>query len=149
MRKKWTTRLAIVALTAATLTGVALAAGSQGSREDPLVTLSYLNEVAIPDILKQVDEKIEAREGTGSAQASFQTVDLAAGKTLRLTAGSQLLPRSGDLTTTDAFTDLTDGAVLAGKSLTANHLYLATADGQSVTAGAACTVLVLGGYEVK
>ena len=45
--------------------------------------------------------------------------------------------------------NLTDGAVLAGKSLTANHLYLATADGQSVTAGAACTVLVLGGYEVK
>ena len=57
--KRWTIRLGALALTAALLgTGAALAAG--GGQNDPLVTLSYLNQTAIPQIVKQVEEKTGA-----------------------------------------------------------------------------------------
>ena len=58
---KWTSRLACTILVVGTIAGVALAAGTQGSQSDPLVTLSYLNEVALPGLLKQVDQKLDAR----------------------------------------------------------------------------------------
>lgn len=153
MRKMtWAARLICVAMTAAVLGGVALAAGSQGSQEDPLVTLSYLNETVVPEILKQVDEKLDklegdlAQQGQGSAQAVFATVDLAQGKTVTLSAGSQLLLRSGTAASSAALIDVTSGAAFGGGELTANHLYLATGDGQAVTASAAATLMIQGGY---
>ena len=60
-RNRWSTRLACGLLVAATTLGVALAAGTQGSQSDPLVTLSYLNEKVIPDVMKQVDEHIKVK----------------------------------------------------------------------------------------
>ena len=41
-RKKWSICLACVGLTAAVIAGGAIAAGSQGSQSNPLVTLDYL-----------------------------------------------------------------------------------------------------------
>lgn len=156
---KWTSRLACTILVVGTIAGVALAAGTQGSQSDPLVTLSYLNEVALPGLLKQVDQKLDARESeltqklqsaAGNSQASFVAVELSAGKTLTLSAGAQLLFRSGAAASTAALADTTDGTTLSGTgALTANHLYLATGDGQSVTASAASTVLVQGSYSLK
>src|SRR5699024_5372951 len=52
--KQWTIRLGALALTALCLgTGAAMAAGRDQS--DPLVTLRYLNETAIPQVIKQVE----------------------------------------------------------------------------------------------
>ena len=68
---KWTTRAVCVALIAVTLAGVALAV-SQGSQSDPLVTLSYLNEKAVPEIMAQVDAKLdELGAAQGSQRGSF------------------------------------------------------------------------------
>ena len=54
--KRWTTRLGALALSAALLgTAAALAAG--GDQNDPLITLSYLNQTVIPQIVRQVEEK--------------------------------------------------------------------------------------------
>ena len=59
--KRWTIRLGSLALTAALLgTSVALASG--GGQTDPLVTLSYLNQTAIPQIVQQVETKTAARQ---------------------------------------------------------------------------------------
>ena len=100
-RRKWTTYLACGALVLATLGGAAIAAGTQGSQTDPLITLSYLNEKVLPDILKQVDQRVE--EGTKelrerlekSGQASFEVTEVAKDKAVTLTAGTQFLLRSG------------------------------------------------------
>ena len=100
-RNKWTARLASLALVLVTVVVAALAAGTQGSQSDPLVTLSYLNEKALPELLTQVDKKVEegTRELRGQmekkGQAVFQTVEISAGKAVTLMAGSQLLLRSG------------------------------------------------------
>ena len=59
--KRWTIRLGALALSAVMLgTVAALAAG--GSQNDPLITLSYLNQTAIPQIVRQVEEKTAAKQ---------------------------------------------------------------------------------------
>ena len=49
--KRWTIRLGSLALTAALL-GTSAALASGGGQTDPLVTLSYLNQTAIPQIVQ-------------------------------------------------------------------------------------------------
>ena len=59
--KRWTVRLGALALSAMLLgTVAALAAG--GDQSDPLVTLSYLNQTAIPQIVKQVEESAAVKQ---------------------------------------------------------------------------------------
>ncbi len=149
---KWTSRLACIGLVGVTVVGVALAAGSQGSQSDPLVTLSYLNETALPAIMKQVDEKLAEREQAftkqlqeGGSQAVFTVVELAAGKSVILSAGSQVLLRTG-AAVGSGLMDLTDGAALGG-ALPANHLCLAVADSQTVTASEKTTLMIQGSYK--
>ena len=60
-RKTWINRLASIVLVAATLGGVAVAVVTQGSQSNPLITLDYLNQKAIPEILEQVEKKIDDR----------------------------------------------------------------------------------------
>ena len=153
-RNRWTTWLACGRLVMTTLVVAAGAAGTQGSQSDPLVTLSYLNEKVLPDILKQVDKKVE--EGTKelreelkeSGQASFRAAEAAKGKTVTLTAGAQLILRSGAAACTDGLVDLTTGEGVWGV-LALNHLYIATGDGLKVTAAEKSAFLILGTYTVK
>ena len=152
-RKTWTSRAACVVLVAGVISGVAFAAGTQGSQDDPLVTLSYLNEKALPEIMKQVDAKLDEREKAlekklqAGGQSTFAAVELKSGKTVTLSAGSQLLLRQGGLTTTAPLLDVTDGVTHNGGELIANHLYLATGDGQQLTASTAVTAMLLGGWK--
>ena len=152
-RGKWTSRLACAVLVVCVVGGVAFDSGNQGSQDDPLVTLSYLNEKAMPEIMKQVDAKLDEQEKALSktlqekSQSAFATVELKSGKTLTLSAGSQLLLRQGGLTTTAPLVDLTDGTTHSGGELVANHLYLAAGDGQVLTASTAVTAMVLGGWK--
>lgn len=153
-RSKWTTRLACGLLVLTTLGVAALAAGTQGSQSDPLVTLSYLNEKVLPDILEQVDKKVaegtkELREELGGkVEAAFQTLEAEKGKTVTLSAGAQMLLRSGAAACTDGLIDLTTGESVWGE-LSRNHLYIATGSGQKVTVSEKAIFLVLGGSTVK
>lgn len=154
-RKKWHSRFACGCLVAAVIAGGAIAAGNQGSQTNPLVTLDYLNEVALPEILEQVDKQVKERfdklkkeQKTGGT--AFLTVELEAGETLTPEAGSQFLLRSGTLKSTDALVDLTTGETWANDgSLVENHLYIATGDKQTVTAGEDCLLLIQGSYKIK
>lgn len=153
-RKKWTTRLACAGLVAVTLVVAAVAAGTQGSQSDPLVTLSYLEEKVLPDLLSQVDKKVE--EGTRelreqlkeSGRAVFQTGQAGKGQAAELAAGTQFVLRSGTASCADGLLDLTTGEAVWGE-LSLNHLYIATGDAQKVTAAEKMTFLWLGTCEVK
>ena len=172
--KHWFPRLLAGGLVTAALIVVAVAAGQQGSQSDPLITISYLEQQAMPDILEQVDDKVDARESalksqlqsvvdgyvdqvedklSGSGQTAggaFQTVTLKAGQTLKGSAGCEILLRSGTATCVSGLINTTNGASLgAGNALTANHLYLAVADGQGAKASAAVTLLVRGSYSIQ
>ena len=152
-RNKWAVRLACLLLVAGTIAGVAIAAGGQGTEEDPLVTLSYLNEVVKPELLSQVEEQIKARTAEleekiqAGGGATFATVEASAGKTLTLAAGSQVILRFGTASA-NGLVDLTDGLTTEGV-LSANHLYIAVGEGQMVLVSTDATFLVLGGCAVQ
>lgn len=153
-RNRWTTRLLCGALILATLVVAAAAAGTQGTQSNPLVTLEYLNEKAIPEILQQVDKKVE--EGTAelkktleeSRSAAFQSVEAGKDKTVTLSAGAQLILRSGAASCADGLIDLTTGEAVWGE-LSLNHLYIATGDKLKVTFSEKGSAMVQGSYSVK
>ena len=157
---------------------MALAAGTQGSQSDPLVTLSYLTEKLTPSILAQVDQKITQREEQLETQLSgvaegyiqqmedalsqsgsgavFTVVTLTQGQQLVGGAGCELLLRGGTgvcvSDTSPGLIDMTQGSTLAnGSALSLNHLYLATVEGRGVLAQDTVTLLVRGElhYKVK
>ena len=169
--KKWMIRLGAGALAAGCLVmGAALAAGDQ---EDPLVTLSYLNQTAIPQIVEQVEDHTAQRQqeleesfrtqlsqyqqggqGGGSASAGYTLVTLAQGQGMRLEVGCEVLLRVGSASVqADSSPALiylsTGGTVNSGASLEKNHLYMSTIEGRTLSADAATVkVLVRGGYTV-
>lgn len=105
------------------LTLTATATGSAGTGSDPLVTLSYLTEKFLPQVLSSVEEKIGAREqalsqkltdqvrsesadfarkyGASSSDAdggeaeTFSVVTLAKGETLYGAIGCEVMLRTG------------------------------------------------------
>lgn len=139
---KWLPRLAAGVLVTSTLLGVALATGQQGTQNDPLVSLSYLNQKATPAILAQVDTKISEQSQTLTAQlndliksytkqmedklasapggdvqsAAFTVVDVAAGQRLTAGVGCELMLRVGSAVcftdTPPGFIDMTTGGTL-------------------------------------
>ncbi|MCI9263135.1 MAG: hypothetical protein HFF06_01025 [Oscillospiraceae bacterium] len=153
-RNRWTTRLLCGALILATLVVAVAAAGSQGTQDNPLVTLEYLNEKVLPEILEQVDRKVAERtkelEKTleESQKAVFQSVEAGKDKTVTLAAGSQLLLRSGVAHCADGLIDLTTGEAVWGE-LSLNHLYIATGDKLKVTFSEKGSAMVQGSYTVK
>ncbi|NBI10076.1 hypothetical protein D1641_08590 [Colidextribacter sp. OB.20] len=173
--KRWTIRLGALGLSAALLgTVAALAAG--GGQADPLVTLSYLNETALPQLVEQVEEKASQRQeeleqsfarqielykretgqtgssGTG-ASAGYTLVTMSSGQTMSLQVGCEVLLRVGAASVqadgNPALIDLTSGGTInAGASLTKNHLYMSTIEGRTLTASGTVKLLVRGGYSV-
>lgn len=170
--KRWTIRLGALALSAVLLgTGAALAAG--GDQSDPLVTLSYLNQTALPQIIKQVEDKTAAKQkeleqnltdqinqykqqagqGTSGGSASYTLVSMTKGQVMSLGVGCELLLRVGSVTvkanTSPALIDLSSGGTVgSGTSLTKNHLYMATIADRTLTAAADAKLLVRGSYSI-
>lgn len=145
-QKKWPVRLISGGLVTLALVGVAVAAGQQGTQSDPLVTISYLEQKALPAILNQVDQTVASKQtaleqkldavvdgyvkevesklngtsGQTSAGGVFQIVDLKAGQTVVGTAACEFLLRSGTAScvsdTAPGLIDTTSGSALAGGS---------------------------------
>lgn len=174
-RMKATVILASALLLAALWGGAALAAG--GDQSDPLVTLSYLNTSAIPQIIAKVEESAANRQAElaklfdgqvaqyrkdaavsgaagSSGPASYALVTLNKGQALTPEVGCELLLRVGAMTVSapeaPALIDLSSGGTLnSGASLEKNHLYMATIAGRTVQATAETVkVLVRGSYAV-
>lgn len=155
----------------------ALASGGAGSQGDPLVTLSYLNETFLAQVLEKVDKSLDDRSaklreeisqqiaqreqelrgqlsGGGAAvpASAYAAVTLSAGQTLSGEAGCEILLRSGSAAcVADSAGVLVDatagGSVNGGGALQANHLYLMPAPA-GVRASSDATVLVRGGYTI-
>ena len=156
-----TVRLGAIALSAVLLgTGASLAAGDQS---DPLVTLSYLNQTAIPQIVKQVEDKTALRQkeleaaladqielykrqavqgGTVSGgSASYTLVSMSGGQVMSLEVGCEVLLRVGSVS-------MRAGGTVNAGPLTKNHLYMSTIEGRTLTASGEVKLLVRGSYSV-
>ena len=161
-RKRWFWRLAAAAALCGVLMTTALAAEA-GSPQDPLVTLSYLNETFLNTILNRVDEKIAARNtqlaqqmggqfsGIGTTSVStFTVVTLSSGQILTGEIGCEVMLRVGSAvcvapSAPGLIDETTAGTLNNGGALAQNHLYMMTIENRAVRATAATTKLLVRG----
>lgn len=61
-KKKWNIWLAALLLVALSVTGYFAIAAEYGSKDDPLVTLSYINDVLSPNMMEKIDAAFAAKE---------------------------------------------------------------------------------------
>ena len=150
--KEKTLKIIIAVLAVLLIAGVtAYAATNYGSKDDPLITKSYLDAVLKPELESELQMKLDAAAADmlRSAPGEFTKAELSGGQVLRCAAGCQILPVSGALSASGAMADTTAGsAAAAGSALSANHLYLATEEG-TITAAGTAVVLVSGAYRIE
>lgn len=138
----------------------AYAASAYGTKDDPLVAKSYIDDVLTPnlqaDFNTQIDDKIKGIEQEISGVASvtsgnFQLMTLTGGQTLQGNVGCEIVLRSGTVTVSasDGLSDLTAGTVLTnGSSVSANHLCVVADGNEGVKAAGNATLLVRGIFSV-
>ena len=132
----------------------AYAAGNYGSKDDPLVAKSYIDEVILPELEEmmdaQLDVAIAALNEKNTTDGVFESVTLSNGQKLTCGAGTEILVRSGSAKSHGELVNTTAGSVVnAGSALSANNLYIVSAAGGGVVASGSLTVLVNGTYSVS
>jgi hypothetical protein len=175
-KKKW---MLPVAAGAALILCAGAALAAAGDENDPLVTLSYLNETFLPQLVSQVEDKAAARQselttaftaqvaqyqeevesaGGGTSEtggSTYTLVSLSRGQTMTLDLGCEVLLRVGTATVNcgsdPALVDVSTGGTLnKGSALEKNHLYMATMTDRVVTAtGESVKLMVRGGYTIS
>lgn len=163
-KNRWILRLsALMMVSCIAATGVSLAV-EPGSASDPLVTLSYLNETFMGQIMDKVDQKIAVRNSQIAQQAGgsigsmssaeFVVVTLSKGQVLTGDIGCEVMLRIGTAScvtsSSPGLIDETDASTLNnGGALRTNHLYMMTIEGRGVKAGSDTTkLLVRGSYTI-
>lgn len=143
MKNRWGLRLiGLLAVSCVAMSGVS-ACGGAGLRHGPLITLSYLNETFMGQIMDRVDQKIAQRNsglGSPGAGMEFSVVTLSKGQVLTGDIGCEVMLRVGSATcvaaSTPGLVDETSGSTLSGGgALAANHLYMMTVENRGVKAG--------------
>ena len=165
-RNRWFPRILVLLVLAGVLSMTVTLAAEPGSSNDPLVTLSYLNETFMDSIMQKVDQKIAARtsqiaqqlggqtSSTSGTAASFTVVTLSSGQILTGDIGCEVMLRVGSAVcvspSSPGLIDESSAATLNnGGALVQNHLYMMTIEGRGVKATAATTkLLVRGSYTV-
>lgn len=159
-KNRWVLRMVVLLVISGVMSMTVSLAAEAGSSQDPLVTMSYLNETFLGNVLQKVDEKIAARnaqltgQGGGTSSAVFQVVTLSSGQTLTGDIGCEVMLRVGTATCVSPSTpglidETTAGTLNNGGALVTNHLYMMTIEGRGVKAGSATTkLLVRGSYTV-
>lgn len=164
-KNRWFLRAVVLVVLSVMLNATVTVAGAvAGGSDDPLVTLSYLNDTFLGEILNKVDEKIAARNsqivqqlgGTmgSSTSSTFTVVTLTSGQVLTGEIGCEVMLRVGAAvcvaTSSPGLIDeTTAGTLNNGGALAQNHLYMMTIEGRGVKATAATTkLLVRGSYSI-
>ena len=159
--------LMVIVMTIGVLGMTVSVAAEPGTDQDPLITLSYLNDTFMKQIMTKVEEKIAGRNnqiaqqikeeisGTGSGVAeTFVVATLTKGQVLTGGIGCEVMLRVGTAScvspSNPGLIDETDGKTLGnGSSLVQNHLYMMTIEGRGVKATADTTkVIVRGAYTI-
>lgn len=166
-KNRWFLRMTVLLVLSLALNCTVSLAAEAGSSQDPLVTLSYLNDTFLGQIMEKVDAKIAQRNsqivqelggqtsiGGTTTASTFTVVTLSSGQTLTGDIGCEVMLRVGTATcvapSTPGLIDESAGSTLSnGGSLVQNHLYMMTVEGRGVKATAATTkLLVRGSYTI-
>jgi len=161
-KNRWLLRAVALVLFCGLMTTTVSLAAEVGSSKDPLVTLSYLEDVFLDTILDLVDEKIEERNeelsgqvgGSSGEAATFTVVTLSNGQILTGDIGCEVMLRVGTAVcvadSNPGLVDETAASTLGnGQALATNHMYMMTIEDRGVLATAdTVKLLVRGGYSI-
>lgn len=131
----------------------AYAVYNYGTKDDPLVTKSYLDEVLTPELMAEFKAQLDAHEAQPD-DGTFKVVTLSKGQKITCKVGCEIMLRIGAASASGpdspVLVDTTSGTTLEnGGALVKNHLYMATIVNNGFTATADNTkVLVSGEYTV-
>lgn len=123
-----------------------------GDGNDPLVSLSYIQNKVIPEIKEYIDEKFSS---LGGGNAYFEVVDFKKGDVVLCEKSTELILRMGKATIIASekggLADTTAGFDLAnGESMPPNHLLIVPlGDGRGFIAEDNVIVMIKGNYSVK
>ncbi len=146
----------------------ALAATNYGTRDDPLVTSSYLNDTVTDSILNKFDTSLAEAEdeltasfedklssGGGSSADQFKLVTLSSGQKLICGVGTELMLRIGTAASygPDAprLINMTDGTSVTdvGTEIKTNNMYMVTIKNNGIEATSGTVkILVRGSYSI-
>ena len=162
------TRFFAASLAVLTVFAIIVSADTDSS-SDPLVTLSYIHKILMPEVQKEIqegnekvlaetDKKIEEALASATADSSMQyeAISLNAGETLLAEAACEIILRSGKAFAVSPFenqglSDVTAaGELLNGAPLAVNHLLLIPrADGRGLTVNdGEAWLMVRGSYTI-
>ena len=159
---KFTGKVKIMAAAAVVALSIAAASvilATEYGAEDPLISLSYLEEVFFPKVTEYVDNKVNNNVGvTQSSGGEYEVVTLQGGQTLLAKGSLELILRSGEVSvvaggnTVNGIANLSSGNELfEGMNLTVNtYCLIPRGDGRGIV----CTspvayVMVRGKYEIR
>lgn len=142
-----------------------MAYAAPGDNNDPLVTLSYITDVLMPELESQIAKKVNSEvksaisnveTGTGASSSDgFALVNLKSNYSIIGDEGTELVVRSGlgkiIATSQGGVADLTSGVDLAnGADAPLNHhLLIPRSDKRGITFSTDAIVLVKGTYSVS
>ena len=139
--------LGIAALGAAVYAGV-----SYGTKDDPLITKSYLDEVLQPELEQRFETELENAISAVESEKSgdFVVITLYKGQTVTCGVGCEVMLRIGSAEAKGVdypvLVDTTKGeSVASGTSMVTNHLYMVTIAGNGFKAKADNTKLLIKG----
>lgn len=149
--------IAVFCVVAVLLGGIgALAATNYGTESDPLITLSYLNEVLKPELeqkyTQQTEDRLAELESRVETQAgdAYVSLTVKANQTLTCKVGCEFLVRSGEAYVTADVLNVTEGKELAKNDwLMKHHLYMAVSDNAAVRANSDIYLMIRGDYTVS
>ncbi|MBQ7778073.1 MAG: hypothetical protein IJ396_04135 [Oscillibacter sp.] len=159
-KNRWMLRAAALVMLSALLMTTLSVAATVGSSKDPLITLSYLEEVFMDEVLDKVDEKIDQRNDELASQLGgggdgFTVVTLSNGQTLVGDIGCEVMLRVGTaVCVSPSSPGLIDESAAStlnnGGALVTNHLYMMTIEDRGVLATSdTVKVLARGSYVIN
>lgn len=150
----------VAAAVSAAVLGLVLAA--EYSTEDPLISLSYLEQIFYPKITSYVDQSVADSSASdsdlGKAEVSYSVITLTQGQTLIAKNSLELILRPGGAATVksdipeNGIADLTNAKeLLNGEEIPINaYCLIPRADGRGIVCvSETAYVMVRGEYEIR
>ena len=154
---------------------VAAAAGGYGSADDPLITLSDITDVFMPEMDKNISSTVEEKatelsselestiseletkynEATvASAASTYSVISMSSGQKLIGVKGCEIMLRVGSAycsaSSSPGLIDTSTAGILEdGKYLSKNHMYMVTIDGRGLVADGEIMLIVRGDYTIE
>lgn len=156
-KRKMIITLVCVVLGIAALSAAVYAAVSYGSKDDPLISKSYLDSVVKPQLEADFEAELEAAIADMEAESSgdFVVITLKNGQSVTCDVGCEVMLRIGSASAVGpdypVLVDTTSGeSAASGTAMKTNHLYMVTIRGNGFKATADNTkLLIKGDYTIN